>query len=63
MQLFIAAGTQWRVGMSGATGLDYTALAVVAKAMGIKLTAARLEGLRTMEGEALRVMGEKRERK
>lgn len=26
MQLFIRMGTQWRVGMTGATGLDYGVL-------------------------------------
>jgi hypothetical protein len=62
LHLFIALGTQWRVGMNGATGLDYTAIPVVANAHGIKLTQGRLAGLRTMESEALRVMSEKRER-
>jgi hypothetical protein len=60
VQLFIAMGTQWRVGMGGATALDYVAIPVVALAMGIKLTKGRLGGLRVMEGEALSVMGEQR---
>ena len=30
-------GTQWRVGMAGATGLDYAGVAVVAAALGIHL--------------------------
>lgn len=55
-------GTQWRVGMSGATGLDYTALNTVAKAMQIKLTTARFDGLRVMEGEALKVMSNGRKK-
>ena len=29
VNVFIAMDTQWRVGMNGATGLDYTALPVV----------------------------------
>jgi hypothetical protein len=49
--------------MNGPTGLDYNAIPVVAKAMKIKLKASVLEGLRAMEGEALKVMGEQRERK
>lgn len=59
LELFIAMGTQWRAGMGGPTGLDYTALPVVAKAMRIKLTRERFDGIRVMEGEALRVMGER----
>ncbi len=54
-------GTQWRVGMGGAIGLDYVALPLVAKALRIKLTPARFDGLRVMEGAALVVMGEARE--
>jgi hypothetical protein len=57
VQLFIACGTQWRIGMAGPTGLDYVAMAVVARAMGVKLTAARMDGIRVMESEALKVMG------
>lgn len=63
LQLFLAMETQWRAGMGGATGLDYTALPVVAKAKGIKITAARLDGLRVMEGEALRLMAEERKKR
>ncbi|MFA9949159.1 DUF1799 domain-containing protein [Dentiradicibacter hellwigii] len=29
MQVFMAMQTQWRIGMGGATGLDYSALPVV----------------------------------
>lgn len=47
--------------MGGLTGLDYAAIPPTAKAMRIKLTPERFDGLRVMEGEALRVVGEKRE--
>lgn len=53
-------GTQWRVGMGGAIGLDYNTITVVARGLRIKLTPERFDGLRVMEGEALRVMAEKR---
>ena len=55
-----ACGTQWRVGMGGAFGLDYASVAVVARAMGIRITAARMSGLQAMEAEALKIMGERR---
>lgn len=59
-RLFEAMGSQWRVGMSGPTGLDYGALRVVAQVQRVRLTARRLANLRAMEAEALRVMGERR---
>lgn len=62
VHIFIAMGTQWRVGNGGATGLDYNALPVVAKAHGIKLKRAVLDGIRVMENEALRVMAALRDK-
>lgn len=54
-------GTQWRVGMSGATGLDYAALPVVMRLAGIpaKDRADVFEGIRTMEDAALTKMHKK----
>lgn len=46
--------------MGGPTGLDYAAIPTTAKAMKIKLTPERFDGVRAMEGAALRVTGEKR---
>lgn len=60
LTLFLALTTQWRVSESGATGLDYAAIPVAAKALRIKLTESRFHGLRTMEGEALRLMSKSR---
>lgn len=56
VMLFLAMQTQWRVGMSGATGLDYAALPVIAKGEGIRLKPSRIAGLRVMESEALKQM-------
>lgn len=56
VQIMLALGTQWRIGMGGATGLDYAVLPLVAKKLGIRLTPARFAGVQIMEGEALRVM-------
>lgn len=59
--LFLDLQTQWRVGMGGATGLDY--LVLFAKLDRMKLSddeADELEqDIRTMEHEALKVMVER----
>lgn len=56
---FIAMSTQWRVGMSGATGLDYAALPTVLRLHGIRRAeqADVFEGIRIMESAALDIMG------
>lgn len=58
--LFEAMWTQWRVGMGGAIGLDYSAISPVARIIG--LTQRELSELfpdvRVMEAEALLVMSE-----
>lgn len=62
-RLFDAMGTQWRVGPSGYTGLDYTAIPATAAMLGIKrrdLTDI-FPDLRVMEVEALAVMAESME--
>lgn len=54
--------TQWRVGVGGATGLDYAAFPVVASLLGYKKKhhADIFQDLRIMENEALITMGENR---
>lgn len=51
-------GTQWRTGMSGATGLDYTALPVVLRMRRIPRSDwdEMLSMIQIMEDEALKVM-------
>lgn len=61
VRLFIGMGTQWRMGMNGAYGLDYSALPVVAQALGVRLRPGRFEGLRIMEAEVLRRWERRRE--
>lgn len=55
VQLFIGVSTQWRVGMSGATGLDYSAVAAVMACSNIKRKKRKslLEKIRLMELEVL----------
>ena len=59
---FIAMSTQWRTGAMGATGLDYGALPAVLRMTGIRRVEWPdvLDGLRIMEAEALKIMGERR---
>lgn len=61
LQVFIAMGTQWRVGMNGPTGLDYGVLPGVMRLCGIR-PAQRFElfvVVREMEGAALNIMNER----
>ena len=60
VRLFAALVTQWRVGMAGAVGLDYVALAAVARMLKIKVTSRRLEQLQLLESETLRIMAQQR---
>lgn len=57
-QVFSALGTQWRVGMGGATGLDYNAVPVVLRLQGVPRGEwpQLFEDVRTMEAAALAVM-------
>jgi len=57
-EVFAALQTQWRSGMSGPTGLDYTALDPVMRLQGIKKRDRQevFAGVRVMEIAALEVM-------
>ena len=57
-EVFAAMQTQWRTGMSGATGLDYSALEPVMRLQGIKKRDQTevFSGVRVMEIAALEVM-------
>lgn len=61
MNTFIAMATQWRVGAMGATGLDYNALPMVMKLIGIpaKYRNDVFEDIRIMEDVALETMRKK----
>jgi hypothetical protein len=58
--LFEAMSTQWRVGMGGPIGLDYTAISTVAQMLGMKKkdTTKAFQDIRVMEAEAMLVMSE-----
>ena len=61
--VFNSMSTQWRSGMSGATGLDYTALPVVMDLERVKADKRQqvFRDVRTMEQEALRTMADNQE--
>lgn len=58
VKAFIAMDTQWRVGMSGATGLDYAALPVVLRLSELprKSWPEVFQDIRLMERAALNEM-------
>lgn len=56
--------TQWRIGASGPTGLDYGVLPDVMRLAGIPASecAGMFQDIRIMESEAIAVMAESRQR-
>ena len=64
VNVFIAMQTQWRVGMAGATGLDYAALPAVMRCVGVarKDWSHVFDGLRAMEDETLAEWARRREK-
>lgn len=56
--VFCAMDTQWRVGVGGATGLDYGALPTVLRFLGVKRAewSAVWDSVRVMERAALEEM-------
>lgn len=63
VSVFMALQTQWRTGMSGATGLDYAALPAVFDVLGIAKKARKrvFDGIRVMESAVLNLWAERRD--
>ena len=61
--VFNSMSTQWRSGMSGATGLDYTSLPIVMDLEGVGADDRKqvFRDVRTMEQEALKTMADNQE--
>lgn len=59
--VFVLMGTQWRVGFSGPTGLDYGVLPLVFRSLGIdeERQPDVFDGVRVMESAALSLMSSK----
>lgn len=54
--MFLRVETQWRVGMNGATGLDYNAIRWAFEMYGVSDQREMFEGLQVMEAAALGAM-------
>lgn len=54
--IFQSAGTQWRTGMGGVTGIDYNVLPWLMKIHGVKDEATALTDICVMESAALRII-------
>ena len=54
--MFLRCQTQWRVGMSGIIGLDYTSVLEMIKLYSVEDTVAMLENLQIMEAAALQAL-------
>lgn len=68
MRVFIAMQTQWRVGMAGATGLDYAVLPTVLEMLGVTFSDSSLRQktffkVQTLEREFLAAWAKKRTQK
>lgn len=60
--LYASCQTQWRSGMSGATGLDYAGVEALGRLRGEPISPDTFAGLQICEGAALAVINERRER-
>jgi hypothetical protein len=56
--LWNAVQSQWRVGFSGPTGLDYTAVKVIADTLGIDWDEQLLKHIQSLEGATLKYFAE-----
>ena len=58
--MFLRCQTQWRVGVSGIIGLDYTSVLEMIKLYLVEDTVAMLENLQIMEAAALQVLNKEK---
>jgi len=54
--MFLRCQTQWRVGMSGIIGLDYTSVTEMIKLYGIEDSVVMIEKIQIIESAALQAM-------
>lgn len=54
--MFMRSQTQWRMGFSGPTGLDYNAVEILLRRFPVSNETEVFEGLQLMEGAALKAM-------
>ena len=60
VEMFLRMQTQWRVGFSGPTGLDYAALDWLCRIYSVEDPAVLFVGLQIMEGAALSCFNKKK---
>ena len=58
--MFLRCQTQWRVGISGIIGLDYTSVLEMIKLYLVEDTVAMLENLQIMEAAVLQVLNKEK---
>ena len=58
--MFLRCQTQWRVGVSGIIGLDYTSVLEMIKLYLVEDTVAMLENLLIMEAAALQALNKEK---
>jgi len=58
--MFLRCQTQWRVGIGGIIGLDYTSVIEMIKLYLVEDTVAMLENLQIMEAAALQVINKEK---
>ena len=58
--MFLRCQTQWRVGITGIIGLDYTSVIEMIKLYLVEDTVAMLENLQIMEAAALKIINKEK---
>ena len=56
LEMFLRCQTQWRVGLSGIIGLDYTSVVEMIKLYNIKDSVSMIEKIQIIESGALKAM-------
>tara|TARA_R100001086_G_scaffold55123_1_gene24720 strand:+ start:397 stop:639 length:243 start_codon:yes stop_codon:yes gene_type:complete len=56
LEMFLRCQTQWRVGLSGIIGLDYTSVVEMIKLYNIKDSVIMIEKIQIIESGALKAM-------
>ncbi len=56
LEMFLRCQTQWRVGVSGIIGLDYTSVLEMIKLYGIQDSVVMIEKIQIIESAALQAM-------
>lgn len=58
IELFLGCLTQWRVGFSGPTGLDYHGVEAAGRLLGVAIDPPLFRGIQTIEAAWLEAIGD-----